>query len=272
MGNAFTFIIVGRGGRGGGAARMYFHFVKSPSFFCDTCVKRSPPTFSIASVCRSATWLMWRRPFVPFVPICKRVQSDMWFALSRMNLNLPNDLHFISDVFFLCSLFRQTVRWMRYAYLACQCRLRQQALRFRGHIHSSEHYSKRRNALLSRLLVAVFAMLCWCTVGRKVYSLVRSRSIAEAVPCTQSGSHGGHKVVMVGMRPFIVRTSWTVIPSACPAASAAVRIGTLRQSLALQLRCAAHVVRVQQVARKVQREVFVMMCRVNNRTWASMCP
>lgn len=72
MGNAFTFIIVGRRGRGGGPARMYFHFVKSPSFFCDTCVKRSRTTFSIASVWRSATWLMWRCSFVPFVPCFAR--------------------------------------------------------------------------------------------------------------------------------------------------------------------------------------------------------
>lgn len=77
---------------------------------------------------------------------------------------------------------------------------------------------------------------------------------------------------MVGMRPFIVRAFWTLIPSACPAASAAVRIDALRQSLALQLRCAAHVVRVQQVPGEVQREEFVMMCYVNNRTWASMSP
>lgn len=219
MGNAFAFIIVGRGGRGGGPARMYLHFVKYPSFFCDTCVKRSRTTFSIASVWRSATWLMWRRSFVPFVPISKRVQADRWFAPSRMNFILPNELHFNSDVFFPCSLFRQTRRWMSSAYLACHCRLTGQPLRFHGHIHSSEHYSKRRNVLLSRLLVSVFAMLCWCTCGsQSLRSGSRSRSIAEAVLCTQSGSHGGHKVVMVGMRPFIVRASWTLIPSACPAA------------------------------------------------------
>lgn len=169
----------------------------------------------------------------------------------------------VNVALFLCpvrSLFRQTLRWMSSAYLACHCRLTEQPLRLRGDIHSSEHYSKRRNVLLSRLLVSVFAMLCWCTCGsQSLRSGTCSRSIAEPVPCTQSGSHGGHKVVMVGMRPFIVRTSWTLIPSACPAASAAVRIDPLRQSLALQLRCAAHVVRVQQVPRKVQREVFVLM-------------
>lgn len=207
------------GGAGGAPARMYLHFVKYPSFFCDTCVKRSRTTFSIASVWRSATWLMWRRSFVPFVPISKRVQADRWFAPSRMNFILPNELHFNSDVFFPCSLFRQTRRWMSSAYLACHCRLTGQPLRFHGHIHSSEHYSKRRNVLLSRLLVSVFAMLCWCTCGsQSLRSGSRSRSIAEAVLCTQSGSHGGHKVVMVGMRPFIVRASWTLIPSACPAA------------------------------------------------------
>lgn len=89
MGNAFAFIIVGRGGRGGGPARMYLHFVKYPSFFCDTCVKRSRTTFIIASVWRSATWLMWRRPFL--CPVRSHLQAG---PVGQVVCAVSNELHF----------------------------------------------------------------------------------------------------------------------------------------------------------------------------------